>query len=300
MTMCFQTKGINVPFGTKLVGVLIATISTNIMISLFGTVANGLVIMAYYRNRRLRTIQNTIFLLLAITDISVTAVVEPTFVADMLGRIFNKPNCFLSETNITLSFLFLSLSLVTITILSVHSFITLACPYRSGSSVTKRRSKVIVSSCWIFVTAASLGTMKYGLLREYFSFFIVITTLSIVFFSWIWTYRLLARHRKAIQATQTSLNSEVTCRRRILRSTVTAFAVVFSLVGCYLFGVFFVLFIVFLNAWKISLESHFIMSSVTLTLLYFNSFLNPCLVFWRKSDFREEIKNLLRRRKISP
>jgi hypothetical protein len=41
----------------------------NIVMPLFGTLVNGLVVMAYYRNPRLRTIQNTIFLLLAITDI---------------------------------------------------------------------------------------------------------------------------------------------------------------------------------------------------------------------------------------
>ena len=34
----------------------------NIVASLFGTLANGLIIMAYYRNRRLRTVQNTIFM----------------------------------------------------------------------------------------------------------------------------------------------------------------------------------------------------------------------------------------------
>ena len=49
----------------------------NIIIALFGTVFNSLVIMAYYFNPRLRTIQNTIFLLLAITDINVTAFLEP-------------------------------------------------------------------------------------------------------------------------------------------------------------------------------------------------------------------------------
>ena len=42
----------------------------NILASFCGTLANGFVIMAYHRNPRLRTIQNTLFFLLAITDIS--------------------------------------------------------------------------------------------------------------------------------------------------------------------------------------------------------------------------------------
>ena len=54
----------------------------DIVIALFGTLADGLVIIAY--NSRLRTIQNTIFLLLAITDLSVTAFLEPIYVALIL------------------------------------------------------------------------------------------------------------------------------------------------------------------------------------------------------------------------
>lgn len=45
----------------------------NIVIAFFGMLANDLVIMVQYRNRRLRTHQATIFLLLAITDFSIKA-----------------------------------------------------------------------------------------------------------------------------------------------------------------------------------------------------------------------------------
>jgi hypothetical protein len=58
---------------------------------MFGTLANGLVIMACCRNPRLRTIQYTIFLLLAITDIGVTAFVQPIFVIATLSGLLGKP-----------------------------------------------------------------------------------------------------------------------------------------------------------------------------------------------------------------
>ena len=48
----------------EIVGQIIA-VAINILTSFLGTLANGVVIAAYYHNRRLRTIQNTIFLLLA-------------------------------------------------------------------------------------------------------------------------------------------------------------------------------------------------------------------------------------------
>ena len=68
--------------------ILYATIVINILLSLLGTVANGLIILAYCRNRRLRTIQNLIFFLLAFTDISVTAFLQPMLLAVNLGGLF--------------------------------------------------------------------------------------------------------------------------------------------------------------------------------------------------------------------
>jgi hypothetical protein len=57
----------------------IVIVIVNILVSFFGTVANGLIITAYCQNRRLRNMQNFIFLALATTDISVTAFVQPLF-----------------------------------------------------------------------------------------------------------------------------------------------------------------------------------------------------------------------------
>jgi hypothetical protein len=86
---------------------------------MFGTLANGLVIMACCRNPRLRTIQYTIFLLLAITDIGVTAFVQPIFVIATLSGLLGKPyNCILWGLQNILSFLFLELSLITVVTLS--------------------------------------------------------------------------------------------------------------------------------------------------------------------------------------
>jgi hypothetical protein len=84
-----------IPTGTKTIALQTAVAIINIIIALFGTLANSLVIMAYYRNPRLRTIQNTIFFVLAITDISVTAFVEPTFVAVILSGFSGNLSCFL-------------------------------------------------------------------------------------------------------------------------------------------------------------------------------------------------------------
>jgi hypothetical protein len=126
-----------IPTGTKAIALQTAVAIINIIIALFGTLANSLVIMAYYRNPRLRTFQNTIFFVLAITDISVTAFVVPTFVAVILSGFSGNLSCFLYDTNIVLSSLFLNLSLATIVILSLQSYITLAYPYHWQSIIIR-------------------------------------------------------------------------------------------------------------------------------------------------------------------
>lgn len=265
----------------------------HIVLSFFGTLANGLVIMAYYRNLGLRTIQNTIFFVLAITDIGVTAFLQPTYVAAELSSLLGKRYCLLWDIVSLSSMALIFLSLVTIVILSLQSYITLAYPYRFQSIITIRRLKIMVIGSWVFTLASTITTIFYPPLNLYLSICFISSTIITVVFTWIWTYKLVARHRKAIQTTQTPSVCELVSRKRILRSTVTALAVVLSLLGCYCFGLCFIFFKMLLNTWKINHNTNLLLSSVTTILMYLNSVLNPCLVFLRNSSFREEIKKIV-------
>ena len=140
---CGLTR-VYIPTSIKVIALLTAVAITNIVIAICGTQTVSLVIMAYYRNTRLRTIQNTIFFLLAITDMSVTAFVQPIFVASILKGLQGKYNCLLSEASTLLTMLFLLLSMETIVILSLHSYITLAYPYHWQSIITKSRVNIAI------------------------------------------------------------------------------------------------------------------------------------------------------------
>ena len=265
----------------------------NILSSVCGTLANGLVITEYYRNSRLRTIQNTIFFLLAITDISVTALVQPTYVAAVLHEVLGEQHCLLWDIASLSKMIFVYMSLATMVILGVQSYyLTLAYPYHCQNIVTMRRLKITVICSWICIVAATFAVKFNSPLQTYLTVLIISSTISIVVFTWIWTCRLVARHRKAIEATQTPSAREIVSKKKILRSTVTALAVILSLLCCYLFGLCFVFFKLLLNAWKIDGDTNSILAAAIATLMYLNSLLNPCLVFWRNSSFREEIKKI--------
>ena len=280
------------PTGIKSMSLQAALAIANIVASLFGILANGLVIMAYYRNPRLRTIQNTIFLLLAITDIGATAFAQPIFVVAILSGLLGNYSCILWGLQTILSFLFLELSLVTIVILSLQSYITLAYPYRWQSIITKSRLNSVFIFSWLFILLLTLAIFQFYNFVLYGGIGILFLAIITVVFTWCWTYKLVARHQKAIQTTQTPASSHNVAQKKILRSTVTAFAIISSLLACYFLILCFYIFPYFLNASRLGVDTHGILWALAMTLTYLNSLLNPCLVFWRSTCFREAVQNI--------
>ena len=266
----------------------------NIVIALFGTLANSLVIMSYYRNPRLRTINNTIFLLLAITDINVTVFVEPMYAAVILSSLLGKGNCLLWDIGTILSQLFLGLSLITIVNLSLQSYITLAYPYHWQLIITKSRFNLTIVLSWLLILLLTLGVYLHVSILTYGFPCIISLTIITVVFTWCWTYKLVARHRRAIEATQTPSISQNISRKKILRSTATALAIILCLLGCYFLALCFFFWQMFMDPWKkLGRDTYEILWSVAVTFMYLNSLLNPCLVFWRNAPFRETAKNIL-------
>ena len=205
-----------VPSGLKAISIEAAVAMINIFISLFGTQANGLVIMAYYRNPRLRTIQNTIFLLLAITDFNVTAFVEPIYVVAILDSFLENCGCVLWDVNIVLAMLFVELSLVTSVILSLQTYITLAYPYHYQTIITKSRLIITITLSVFFILCTTFSVLWHRNLFFYGPPTIIVVAIVTVVFTWCRTCKLVAPHRRAIQTTHTPSASQNISRRQIL------------------------------------------------------------------------------------
>ena len=299
MTQCSFTSSLEcevtsiyIPIGIRDAALICAISIINIVIALLGTLANSLVIMAYYRNCRLRTIQNTVFFLLAITDISVTALVQPMYVATNFTNILASPSCLFADVNAALSKLFLQLSLVTIVILSLQSYITLAYPYRWQIIITKTRFNVTIGASWLLILFITFSGFLHKTIYLYCPPCILLLAVVTVVVTWCWTCKLVGRHRKTIQTTQTPSTSQNISRRKILRSTVTALLVISSLLACYVLTLCFFFMRIFLNPWEIA-STYPILWSLAVSLMYLNSLVNPFLLLWRSTPFRETVKHTL-------
>ena len=277
----------------KIVTVQGAILMLHVVIFLFGTQANALVIMAYVRNARLRTVQNTIFLMLAFVDICVTTFVQPTYISAKVYFLMGRLDCFLWDIVLILSTIFLGLSLFTVTILSLQSYVTLAYPFRSQNLITKRRlSRIAIISCFVMAAMILVSVIFKNLsLIAYYLIGIVPVTFLTVIFTWIWTCKLLARHRMVIRTTQTPSTGGCVKRKKIVRSTATAFVVTFSLLGCYSLALAISLG-KFIESWAVD-NLFIVLFDVCTTLMHSNCLLNPFLLFWRNSGFRETVKRWL-------
>ena len=171
-----------IPTSIKVIALLNAVAITNIAIAICGTLANCLVIMAYYLNPRLRTIQNRIFFLLAITDMSVTAFVQPIFVASILKELQGKYNCLLSDASTLLTMFFLLLLMETIVILSLHSYITLTYPFHWQSIITKSRVNITIVFSISLALLLTFGSYLHVYFFSYGQPSLIISVIIIVVF----------------------------------------------------------------------------------------------------------------------
>lgn len=171
---------------TEIVFEIIAVV-INIVTSLLGTLANGIVITAYYRSQQLRTIQNTIFFLLAATDINISAIAQPIAVGAIMSGLMGKRDCLVWEIATVSSWLFLAFSFATIVILSWQSYITLAYPYWSEAVFTKHRLKIAVALTWLLTLAIVVKlTFLYHLnLAFHIATAVIILTMISVTFTWV-------------------------------------------------------------------------------------------------------------------
>ena len=266
----------------------------NIITCLFGTFANSLVIMSYYRNPPLRTIQNTIFFLLAITDFHVTSFAQPLYVFTIIRGLQGQRECLYWDIISISTWLFLGLSLMTTSVLTFQTYISLAYPFRFKTIITKTRLMIGVGISWSVISISTMKSIIFShvSVAYYICSALILFTILAVILTWIWTYKLVARHRREIQSTQTQETRNFTTQRTVLRSTVTALLITLSLLGCFCFPLL-MMFRRMIGFWKMNDSTYSILYMSKWTSMYLNSLFNPYLIFWRSSDFRKAAKKIL-------
>ncbi len=145
----------------------------------------------------------------------------------------------------------------------------------------------------ITIILSFLNKERFALLG---SIVLALLTVFTVIYTWIWTYKLVTRHRRAIETTHTPSTSKIMAEKKVLRSTVTAAVVISSLLACYILDLGCSFLYLLRVDWRSdNYDSYYILWCVAITMIFSNSLVNPCLVFWRNSSFRETVRGIYRR-----
>ena len=274
----------------------IVYITVNIILSLFGMSLNLLIWMVCWQNRCLRTSSNMLLVVLAVSDFMTNAIVQPFSIARMVHEIRGSHSCFVLIAARLTSYICCGLSLLTVAIICIERFITLAYPFRYRSILSPLRLGTLVATTWLFVLVfvpLHLGPVSYAILSSVGNVLIVLSILT-VFLTWFWVNRLVKRHRVAISSTQTPESekntSQLKCQESTFRTTRTSYLIC----GAVLVFYFPSLVLLAYNATQdYDYVILFLVAPWVETVMFSNSLLNPSVLFWRKSAFRETAKEII-------
>ena len=267
-------------------------IPTLIILGVAGFILNLLLIIAYAKNSRLRTLPAMMLVTLACSDLLVSILVKPLYAAKLVMEIFGSHYCPLWILSRLITYFSCGLSLLTICIMSIERFITLAYPYRHASILTSYRLKTIVIVTWLttfLLIISHLRLVPHAILLL-IGAGLNLVSLIIVISIWIWIHRLLRKHKTTIWARQTPSNESRDNTKIVFRNTKTSYIVVASLLLCYFPSL--LLLGYFATSESVSFTMTFIVDPWAEAVMFANAVLNPFLVLYRNRDFRECVRAL--------
>ena len=278
----------------------VAVIIVNITLSILGSTANGTLIAAYCRNKRLRSEHTMLLCTLACTDFAITAVAQPLFVVTKIGNVLATfDHCMLWGINSLISFICLCVSLLSLLLISLERFAVLHYACRYKLIVTRRRIKIAVGCSWFIVLFVASLHIIIRIHQITFLFYAIVALFSVIISIslGVWTENLLRHHRKSIKQTQTAnMNrNQIKAQKKLARSTRTTFFIAGTLIACYLPGMSM---LVYEGVYETSNPNfYFIVRPCVITFMFVNSALDPCLVLWRNREIRQTATHIFDRTK---
>ena len=271
----------------------ICFLAVDILLSITAFAGNSLILVALHKESCLHPPSKLLYRCLATTDLLVGLVVQPLYAAYLISVVQEQWSlCRYAyyAVFITGSVLFL-VSLMTMTAISVDRLLALLLGLRYKQIVTLKRTYIIVTTFWVFTLVASLCGIFYRRIILLYSRLVTSFCLIISLASYTKIFCNLRYHQAQVGDQQQSSQTKAQNMARFREAVYSALCVELALVVCYV--PIFVLGIVITHTKKYSLLL-VVTWEVVVTLLYFNSTLNPFLYCWKISEVRQAVKHTIR------
>ena len=269
--------------------------SFNIFLAITATLGNTLILIALHKVSSIHPPTKFLLRCLAMTDFCVGVIVQPLFVA-FLMQIASGKWLILHLTLSTFNFTFCGFSFATATVISVRvdRLLALLLGLRYRHTVTLRRVRCLVV-CLILIGIVNGLIYCFSSRNLAYStvFVVIITSLFLSVFSHgkiffkLRQHQAQVRHVGHVQANRRGIPLNIERYKKIV---CTIAWVQLALVSCY-FPMFIFLILATTTDWY-KTGSIFYVSA--LTVVYFNSTLNPILFCWKLREVREAVKTKLK------
>ena len=277
---------------------LICLSVVNIIFALTSTMGNTLIVVALQKETSLHPPSKVLLRNLAVTDLCVGIVSQPFQIASFLTLLYRLPQIcyYVDAVRRTASTILCGVSLSTTTAVSVDRLLALLLRLRYRQVVTLKRiyGALICFWAWSIFTAAT-SYWDYAVWR---ALVISSTSLGLVapIYCYAKIYLTLRRHQNQVrdnaqeQANQTIPPSKM---RRYRKTVYSGMCVQLALVSCYL-PYLLVSSFAYRKMRRRQAAAFYLAVKSTVTLLYFNSSLNPILYCWKIKEVRQAVKDNLR------
>jgi hypothetical protein len=268
--------------------------SFNIFLAITATLGNTLIFLALRKVSSIHPPTKCLLRCLAMTDFCVGVIVQPLFAAFLMQIATGKWRI-VYLTLSTLNFTFCGLSFATATAISVDRLLALLLGLRYRHTVTLRRVRCLVVC---FLLASIVTGFIYSVSSRDFAnsagFVVIITSLFIAVFSYVKIFFRLQQHQAQVrqhvgheQANGGAISLNIERYKKIVS---TMALVQLALVFCY-FPLFTFLTLATTTNW---LKTGSIFHASALTVIYFNSTLNPILYCWKIREVRQAVKTTVK------
>ena len=264
-------------------------------LSITAFLGNTLILVALHKESSLHAPSKLLFRTLATTDLCVGIIVEPLVLTASISDVNERWDiCHFAYVASHISgYILGSVSLFTLTAISVDRLLALSLGLRYRQVVTLKRTHAIVTVFWVL---SIVGTaMYFWSYRITLWYGCTVTSLCIAtaFFCYIRIFFALRHNQAQVQhhphQGQPSQIAPLNTAR--YRKTVSsALWVQLALVVCYLPNVI----VAALTSQRNFTSPLFLASEFAVTLVYFNSSLNPILYCWKIREVRRAVKETVR------
>ena len=282
--------------------VMVLNVIMLILTSVSATLGNVLVFVSIWRTPSLHSPSNALLVGLALSDLGVGLVVEPTYFLFSLAQFQRQADAFCAAA-VLLKFaggLFVAASLITVTVISVDMYLALYLHLRYRELVTVKRMIGVLVGIWVCSVVISLISVWYFvrllvLWAVGVFFHLLVTTVS-----YFKVFRIVRYHHMQIIAQSQVANDEALHFAKQNKSSTTKFLIYCVLIVCYLPHS--VMLVGFKSKdFSTSVNSIY---QITFVLVCFNSALNPLIYCCRFRAIRaavlDTLSKILRRQTASP